>query len=226
MDFGLEWCNTGGRSRSARTGRTFTLGKGSMLEQFTEEDVSLLLSALEFSAGKHRNQRRKDAELSPYINHPIRVSTILWRTGGVRDTRMLAAALLHDVIEDTDTRPDEIEALFGPDVLSLVLELSDDKNLPKEERKRLQIEHAPTASYRAKQIKIADKICNVYDITHSTPKGWSVQRQEAYLDWTEKVVAGLRGCNASLESRYDEVLREGREALGSRGNRAGGDLPG
>ena len=192
-------------------------GKVVILERFTEEEISLILYALEFSAGKHRNQRRKDAELSPYINHPIRVATLLWRTGGVRDCPVIAAALLHDVIEDTETLPAEIENLFGADVLSLVLELTDDKRLPKDERKRLQILRAPTASVGAKQIKIADKICNANDIIHSTPKGWSIERQWDYLDWTEKVVAGLRGCNASLETRYDEVLREGREALESRG---------
>ncbi|MEN6483599.1 MAG: HD domain-containing protein [Syntrophobacteraceae bacterium] len=189
----------------------------SILERFTEEDVSLILEALEFSASRHRNQRRKDAGQTPYINHPISVAMVLWRTGGVRDCRTIAAALLHDVIEDTDTRPEEIEELFGAEVLSVVLELSDDKRLPREDRKRLQIERARLASGPAKLVKIADKICNVIDITHSPPRGWSIERQTDYLDWTEKVVEGLKGCNASLEARYDEVLREGRDALKNRG---------
>ena len=92
-------------------------------------------------------------------------------------------------------------------------EVSDDKSLPWEERKRLQIEKAPGLSLGARMIKIADKICNVRDVTLSPPEDWSRERREAYIGWTEQVVAGCRGTNPSLERLYDEVLEQGRKAL-------------
>jgi GTP diphosphokinase / guanosine-3',5'-bis(diphosphate) 3'-diphosphatase len=180
---------------------------------FEETDFALILKALKFAARKHRNQRRKDKEGTPYINHPIYVAETLWRTGNVRDAATIAAAILHDTIEDTSATPEEIEALFGKEVLSLVQEVSDDKRLPKEVRKQLQIEHAPHISIRAKEIKLADKLCNVHDILYSPPSGWPLQRRIEYLNWTEKVVAGLRGANKGLEDLYDEVLKEAREKL-------------
>ncbi|MBL7995407.1 HD domain-containing protein [bacterium] len=172
-----------------------------------------ILSALKFSAEKHRNQRRKDAEASPYINHPIQVAELLWNVGEVRDIIVILGALLHDTIEDTETTPDEIKKLFGDEVLGLVLEVTDDKRLSKKERKRLQIERAPLKSMRAKQLKICDKICNVRDVTNSPPKDWPFERRWEYLDWTEEVINGIRGTNKELESLYDEALAEGRKKL-------------
>ena len=181
--------------------------------EFDEESISLLLKSLRFSADKHRNQRRKDLEASPYINHPIEVVDIMWRIGQIRHIPTLAAAVLHDTIEDTSATPDEIRSLFGDDVLNLVLEVTDDKALSKPVRKQMQIEHTPLISDSAKQIKLADKICNVYDLSHSPPKDWSRPRLKEYLDWSEKVVAGLRGANLALEACFDEVLREGKNLL-------------
>lgn len=180
---------------------------------YTERDVSLILAALHLSAEKHRNQRRKDVESTPYINHPIEVADLLWRVGNVRDIGVIVAALLHDIIEDTKTELDEIASQFGEAVLSLVLEVTDDKRLPKAERKRLQIEHAPHLTEAAKRIKLADKICNVRDVADSPPKDWDSQRRREYLDWAEKVVDGIRGCNEPLEAFYDEIMRDGRKKL-------------
>lgn len=177
------------------------------------EDAGLLLKALKFSADKHRDQRRKDQVRSPYINHPIEVAQLLWEIGNVREINVLLAALLHDTIEDTKTAPAEISDLFGDEVLSLVLEVSDDKSLPKAERKRLQIEHAPHRSTGAKLIKLADKTCNVHDVGNSPPEDWSLERRRDYLIWTEQVVAGLRGTNPALETHYDEELAKGRSLL-------------
>ncbi|MBI3173422.1 MAG: bifunctional (p)ppGpp synthetase/guanosine-3',5'-bis(diphosphate) 3'-pyrophosphohydrolase [Chloroflexi bacterium] len=177
-------------------------------------DVHLLLKAARFSAEKHRDQRRKDSHASPYINHPLQVAEALASIGGVQDVSLLVAALLHDTVEDTGTRPEEIEAEFGAEVLFLVMEVTDDKGLPKPERKRLQVEHAPHKSHRAKQLKLADKICNVNDILNTPPADWSLQRRREYLLWTEQVVEGLRGANPGLERRYDELLAEGKQALG------------
>ena len=176
-------------------------------------DTARLLIALHFSADKHRNQRRKDRGASPYINHPIEVATMLATVGGVTDVATLMAAILHDTIEDTDTSAEELEQKFGREVRLLVEELTDDKTLRKAERKRLQIAHARSRSHRAKLIKLGDKICNVKDITHAPPDGWSSERRREYLDWTEQVVQGLRGASGPLEAHYDQVLAEGRSAL-------------
>jgi len=180
---------------------------------YTEQDLSSILSALHLSAEGHRNQRRKDVESTPYVNHPIEVADLLWRVGNVRDIGVIVAALLHDIIEDTNTGRDEIEGKFGETVLSLVLEVTDDKRLPKAERKRLQIVNAPNLTKAAKQIKLADKICNVRDVSNSPPKDWDSQRRREYLDWAEKVVDGMRGCNRPLESFFDETMRDGRAKL-------------
>lgn len=180
---------------------------------FNTDEITLFLTALKLATVKHRHQRRKDREVTPYINHPIDVAETLWQIGGVRDMVTITGALLHDVLEDTDTTPDEISNLCGAEVLALVQEVTDDKSLPKQERKRLQIEHAPHQSTRAKQLKLADKICNVYDIVHSPPFDWPLKRRQEYLDWSEQVVAGLRGVNPALEAHYDTLLAEARQAL-------------
>jgi len=175
--------------------------------------VAMLLAALAFAARKHRDQRRKGAEASPYINHPIEVAEILARIGGVDDVTVLQAALLHDTVEDTQTLPDELEREFGTAVRKLVEEVTDDKTLPKAERKRLQIEHAPHLSSRAKLIKLADKICNVRDVTQSPPKDWENRRRAEYFDWAARVVLGCRGTNRDLEQYFDAVLRKARTVL-------------
>lgn len=173
-----------------------------------------VLKAIQFAAEKHRHQRRKDEESSPYVNHPIAVANTLVSVGGLSDLHLIQAALLHDTIEDTETTADELEHHFGSEVRNLVLEVTDDKNLPKQERKRLQVEHTKYISDRAKQIKLADKISNIVDITHSPPAKWSAERKLEYLSWSEQVVAGCRGVNSSLEKRFDEVVAEGRERIG------------
>src|SRR5688500_16552266 len=123
-----------------------------------------LLRALQFAAGKHRDQRRKGSARAPYINHLIDVAGILAEVGGVDDPTVLQAAILHDTLEDTETSVTELQREFGPDVAAIVAEVTDDKSIPKAERKRLQIEHAPALSNAAKQLKVADKISNISEI--------------------------------------------------------------
>ena len=158
-----------------------------------------LFGALHFAADKHRDHRRKDSEASPYINHPIQIAELIARVGGVSDLATLQAAILHDTVEDTETTFEEIEERFGSEVAGLVREVTDDKGLKSEKRKRLQVEHAPHLSPRAKHIKMADKISNIMSVTHSPPKGWSMERRLEYLDWSERVVEGCRGVNEALE---------------------------
>jgi guanosine-3',5'-bis(diphosphate) 3'-pyrophosphohydrolase len=181
-----------------------------------EEEVGPLpglLAALQFAAERHRDQRRKGREASPYINHPIAVARLLAEVGGVSDPVLLQAAILHDTVEDTETTLDELEARFGPEVRRVVEEVTDDKTLPKLERKRLQIEHAPQRSNRAKQLKVADKSSNLLDIAQRPPKNWTPERKQEYFDWAERVVEGCRGVNPALEARFNEVLREARESV-------------
>lgn len=178
-----------------------------------KDDLALFLKALNFSARKHRHQRRKDTAASPFINHPIEVANILWTIGEVYDITTIIAAILHDTIEDTDTTPEEIRLNFGDEVLSLVLEVSDDKNLPKQKRKQNQIVHSPHLSQRAKQIKLADKISNVHDIAFAPPDHWAMQRRIGYLHWAQDVINGLRGTNEQLEKCFDSILAQDRQKL-------------
>ncbi|MBI4024497.1 MAG: bifunctional (p)ppGpp synthetase/guanosine-3',5'-bis(diphosphate) 3'-pyrophosphohydrolase [Verrucomicrobia bacterium] len=172
-----------------------------------------LLSAIAFSAERHRSQRRKDAEASPYINHPIQVAEMIWNVGRVRDLNILIAAILHDTLEDTATSREDISRLFGAEAASCVCEVTDDKTLPKQERKRLQSEHAPTLSPGAKVIKLADKLCNVTDLANNPPADWPLKRRKEYLEWSRKVVDGLRGANPELERRFDETLKIARQQM-------------
>ncbi|PWH17100.1 MAG: phosphohydrolase [Anaerolineae bacterium] len=183
------------------------------MEQVFDEPTGKLLTAIHFAALKHRDQRRKDTPLSPYINHPLEVARLLWEVGSVRDIATLTAAILHDTLEDTATTPEEIRQTFGEKVLGLVLEVTDDKSLPKMRRKRLQIEQAPHLSRQAKLIKLADKISNVHDLLYAPPRRWRLERKQKYLLWTEQVVAGLRGTNALLEQRYDALFQAGKTLL-------------
>jgi GTP diphosphokinase / guanosine-3',5'-bis(diphosphate) 3'-diphosphatase len=176
-------------------------------------DPAALLRAVAFAAERHRRQRRKDAEASPYINHPIAVAAVLADAGHVVDEALLVAAVLHDTVEDTETRLDEIAAYFGATVADLVREVSDDKSLPKERRKLIQIEHAASGSARAKQLKIADKICNLRDIAASRPEGWSVTRCREYVDWAQAVVTGCRDVNRALDRTFDEAVAQAQKAL-------------
>lgn len=190
-----------------------TAGPGGGGDSALEHCASSILAALHFAAEKHRDQRRKGQGASPYINHPIEVAELLVRVGRVSEVALIQAAVLHDTVEDTETTFQELEERFGAAVRRLVEEVTDDKTLPKEERKRLQIEHAPRLSAGARQIKLADKICNVRDLVTKPPLDWPLERRLAYLDWAERVVAGCLGANVSLEHAFQETLAEARAAI-------------
>jgi guanosine-3',5'-bis(diphosphate) 3'-pyrophosphohydrolase len=169
--------------------------------------MNKLLSAVSFAAIKHRDQRRKDALASPYINHPIALANVLANEAGVDDERVLIAAILHDTVEDTETTEQELIREFGQEIAAIVMEVTDNKTLAKAERKRLQVVHAATISRRAKLVKLADKICNLRDIASSPPTDWSEVRKQEYFDWAKSVVDGLRGVHPSLESIFDEAYK-------------------
>src|SRR5262249_36471998 len=113
-----------------------------------------------------------------------------------------------DTIEDVGATPDEIKMEFGEEVLSILLEVTDDKSLSKPEIISIGLETARNKSLGARQIKIADKISNIYDMTHTPPHKWSLERKQEYLDSTEKLVDRLRGTNEALERLYDETIEE------------------
>ena len=168
--------------------------------------IGVFVKAVAFAADKHRTQRRKDADASPYINHPIALANVLANEGGVTDVVVLSAAVLHDTIEDTNTTADEVTAIFGAKSTATVLDVTDDKSLDKHDRKQRQIEHAPHISKEAKLVKLADKICNLRDILAAPPADWSPERKQGYFDWAAKVVAGVRGVHPELEAVFDGLL--------------------
>ena len=168
--------------------------------------LSLIAKALRLASEKHVNQRRKDAAASPYINHPIRLFELLVSVGGITDPEVLCGALLHDTVEDTQTTKAELEGLFGAVIASIVMEVTDDKSLPKAERKRQQVLHAGSISTKAKLVKLADKICNLQDVLHSPPDRWDLQRRQEYFDWAGHVVDRLRGTHPALESEFDAIF--------------------
>lgn len=171
-------------------------------------DVSRLLEAAAFAADRHRNQRRKDAVASPYINHPLALAKLLAVDAGVDEIDVLIAAVLHDTVEDTETTREELAARFGDVVAGIVAEVTDDKRLPKQRRKELQIEHAPHKSRGAALVKLADKICNLRDIASSPPADWPVERKREYFDWARKVVDRLPRVNDRLLTLFDAAYAQ------------------
>ncbi len=168
-------------------------------------DQKLIFAALAFAALKHRDQRRKGIEASPYINHPIDLANVLVNEADVADPIVIAAAILHDTVEDTDTTFSELKHHFGEVVMRVVAEVTDDQSLRKAERKRLQIEHAATASHEARLVKLADKICNLRDMQVSPPTNWDIDRQREYFEWAKAVIDQLRGTHTHLEDLFDQV---------------------
>jgi len=154
-------------------------------------ELAGLLDAIAFAAEKHRNQRRKDREASPYINHPIALANLLSNEVGIGDLATLQAAVLHDTVEDTNTSHEELVRRFGARVADIVAEVTDDKSLDKAERKRLQVENAPHMSPEATLVKMADKICNLRDMNAAPPAHWDLERRRAYFEWARAVVDGL-----------------------------------
>jgi len=178
----------------------------------TGSESASLLTALLFAAQQHRRQQSKDGE-TPYINHPIAVAEVLARVGEVTNVRVLQAAVLHDVLEKTDVSSQQLEEQFGRPVSLLVEEVTDDPDLSKPARERLQIERAPGLSVAAQQIRVADKLCHVEELTPTQPAGWSLRRKQQYLSWAEKVVAGCQGCRPPLEYLFRVVLAERKRML-------------
>jgi guanosine-3',5'-bis(diphosphate) 3'-pyrophosphohydrolase len=167
-----------------------------------------LLRAIDYAAYQHRLQRRKGKPEGkhqlqvPYINHPIRVARMLAESGYADELSVLCAAILHDAIEDTPATEADLRAKFGDEITELVLEVTDDKSLPKAERKRLQVEHAPHKSSGAAAIKVADKADNLRDLVEATPD-WTLERIQEYFAWARAVVEATPPVTPELRARFD-----------------------
>lgn len=171
-----------------------------------ENELNLLISALAFAADKHRNQRRKNLDASPYINHPISLANILCNEAQISDLNVICGALLHDTLEDTETTPEELVVNFGQEICHIVMEVTDDKSIKdKQKRKQLQIEHAAHISNPAKLVKLADKISNLRDVANDPPVDWSQERKREYFDWAKQVIDQLRGVHSDLEAIFDQA---------------------
>lgn len=183
------------------------------------DPVLLLANAIDFAARKHTDQRRKGAADEPYVNHVISVARLLAEATEGRDPGLVAAGLLHDTVEDTETTLDDLAGAFGTDVADLVAEVTDDKSLPKAERKRLQIKKAAGKSHRAKMLKLADKTCNLRSLVDSPPPDWNGARRLDYVDWAKRVADECRGVNGFLEQAFDRAWEAATERYGNRARR-------
>ncbi|HOV04570.1 MAG TPA: HD domain-containing protein [Hyphomicrobiales bacterium] len=173
------------------------------------EDVLFVIRAMRFATEAHTDQRRKGERAEPYVNHLVEVADLVAGASQGRDRNLIAAALLHDVVEDTTHSIDEITAAFGEDVAMLVAAVTDDKSLSKGERKELQVLKAPHLTPRAKMLKLADKTSNLRSIMESPPAGWDFHRRQAYFNWARAVVEGCRGVSPELEAAFDAAFEAG-----------------
>jgi guanosine-3',5'-bis(diphosphate) 3'-pyrophosphohydrolase len=164
-----------------------------------------ILRAAHFAADRHREQRRKGAKAEPYVNHLLEVAELVANALAEPDPNLVMAALLHDTVEDVEVTKEELIETFSEDVANLVMEVTDDKSLPKKERKRLQVANAPHKSVRAQVIKLADKISNLRAILASPPTDWSVERQREYFEWAKQVVDALSAPSPGLKAEFERV---------------------
>lgn len=177
------------------------------------EGIALVLGAARFASARHAGQRRKGADGGPSVAHPLEVAHLLASVGRIDDPVILAAALLHDTLEDTGTTAEELEERFGQLVRYLVEEVSDDKSLPREKRQELQVGKAKEYSPGARLIRIADKISNLRDLRDRPPPDWQKERRREYLTWASRVVDTCRGANQALEKLFDETAASLEEGL-------------
>jgi (p)ppGpp synthase/HD superfamily hydrolase len=189
-------------------------------DEALRDSLALVSRAADYAARRHVGQRRKGASQEPYVNHLAEVAHLLAQTAQEPNPQLLGAAWLHDILEDTcptreeyDRTKAEIEKLFGPTVLQLVLEVTDDKSLAKDVRKRLQVETTPGKSRDARLLKLADKTSNLFAMAVSPPAGWDTARIAAYIRWAEAVIASCRGLNAELEKAFDMAAAAARATI-------------
>jgi len=174
-----------------------------------------LFNALSYASQMHQNQRRKGSD-TPYVNHLIDVARLLAEYHMGDDLVLMQAALLHDVVEDTEADMRDVEVIFGQDVASVVAEVTDDKSLPKHLRKQLVVENCAHWTWRAKVLKLADLISNVNDVIHRPPTSWDLERQSNYFGWAAQVAQMMAGAHPELEYRLLGLIETGQHQLESK----------
>jgi len=172
-----------------------------------------ILKAADAAARWHVHHRRKGAAAEPYINHLLEVARLVAEATSGADPNLIVAALLHDAIEDQEVPREIIATGFGEDVACLVEEVTDDKALEKDVRKRKQVENAHRKSPRAKLIKLADKTSNLRALAASPSPEWSVKRKLEYVTWAREVALDLRGANQWLDTAFDKAAEDARQSV-------------
>lgn len=175
-------------------------------KSMTASEIRSICEAVNFAADKHRLQTRKNKEKTPYISHPIGVAYNLLNIGKVRDSSVIVGALLHDTVEDTQTTFEEIEQKFGKVVTGYIREVTDNKSLAQQLRKRLQVISATHKSKGAALIKLADKLYNVNDLLNNPPTDWSQTRVDSYFQWAKSVVDRLPEVNEDLHQAIVQLI--------------------
>jgi guanosine-3',5'-bis(diphosphate) 3'-pyrophosphohydrolase len=174
--------------------------------------LRLISEAAELAARRHNGMARKGRSNEPYINHLAEVANLLSAATDGADAELVAAGWLHDTIEDTKTTREELAQKFSERVAALVVECTDDMSLPKAERRRLQVVNASHKSPSARLIKIADKISNIGARILPDPSAEERADLVDYTNWAEQVVAGCRGGNAWLDTKFDETVKSARRS--------------
>ena len=168
----------------------------------TDNPVSLLARAYAFAAARHAGQHRRVAN-EPYINHLTEVANLLSFATDGGDPALVAAGILHDSLEDTETTMSELQKLFGPRIAAIVAEVTDPPDIEETARRQRQVDHAPTLSTEARLLKIADKTSNIRERLAHRPADLSDAEICDYINWGAAVVAGCRGLNEKLEEAFD-----------------------
>lgn len=176
-------------------------------------DILLLTQAMRFAADCHADHRRKGESQEPYVNHVIEVAELVAEATKGEDINLVAAALLHDVLEDTDVTRAEMAEKFNTDIADLVHEVTNDEALTKAAQKTAQITSAPGKSDRAKILKLSDKTANFRSILNSPPLDWSVARKRDYLEHGRQVAEGLAGENTWLDDQFAATARRLMEQI-------------
>lgn len=169
------------------------------------DNIRRILAAAHFAAECHSTQKRKGEAGEPYINHLIEVAELVAAATPTLDTNLIMAAFLHDTVEDTGATRQQLSDRFGDDVAALVMEVTDDKSLPQERRKALQVETAGSKSPRAQTLKLADKISNLRALLSSPPANWNLQRKQKYFAWARDVISEFKTPNEFLKKEFDRT---------------------
>ena len=176
-------------------------------------DIVRIMQAADQAARWHKTQKRKGEAAEPYMNHLLEVAALTAEASD-GDATCIIAALLHDAVEDQGKTFEEIKALYGAEVAAIVAELTDDKNLHKQERKDRQIINAPHKSPAACIVKLADKTSNVRSVVQTPPANWTLERKQAYVDWAKSVVERLPHRPAGLLAQFEAAVRESEAVFG------------